>query len=427
MILLQTLLTYLKSVFYYQWKRKLFACFLSIFFWFIVNHSLSTTRTLLNVPIRVVNLSPFVTIDGIETGGKLAKKINLTLVGNKKIIDSLQSSDLEIVLDATGHHNEWPILITKKNLATPYSDLDLNTGISKVVHQPFSLHLSKLVTEKITIQITNPIGEAPRGYQFLDVWPYKLELTVTGPEEVLKKTEQTDLKLTFNLSEVTKTQLDLMSQEPERGTCDVVCFPIPETWKVIRIPSLSNVPLMINDPKAKLLRFDFIRYEFLPIENKIPIYFFYHPSFLSTCNPENITIDVHQPVCYTKGVYYLDLPLYVSGVDKTFLDLVKDHIQIVVDVNAHMKQKLNWSIQIISAQRLENEYVEHFLTRFDHEDLKPVHSNLREEYFRNRFRSYMQRLRIFNTYGAKLSINFSMENFKIKTSVQQVIHKKNEF
>lgn len=417
--LFETVFIYLQSLLFKQWKRKLFALFLSVFLWFVVNHSLTTTRTLLNIPIKVINLPPSLTIEGLQSSGRLSKKINITLVGNKTLLNVIQPSDLEIVIDAESQTEQWPVSITKKNLHSLNPDLDFSMDISKVVYQPFTLQLSKLITEKINVYVTAPIGEAPRGYQFLDIWPYKLELTVTGPEEVIKKARHRDLKLNFNLSEVSKKQLDMLSQNHEEGKCDVVSFPIPESWKTVSIPSISDTPIMINDPQAKLLRFDFIRYEYLPIETKIPIQFFYHSSLLRLYSPQEIVIVNSEPIQFQKGIYYLDLPLYATGVDKVFLEIVKDHIEILVDVNSELRKPLNWSVQVVSAQKLEDEYVEYFLSELDEEDTRLMHFNQRQEYLRNRFRSYMHRLRLININGSKLSINFKLEDMKIYTSVLQ--------
>lgn len=392
---------------------------LSIFFWFIVNQSLTTTRTFMNVPIKVINMPPSMTVEGLLPGGRLSKKTTITIKGNKELIEPLQSSDFEIIVDASVKSDDGNIIITKKNLCSINPDIDIATGIIKVNSPPVNIQLTKLVTEKMTVHITTPTGEAPRGYQFLDVWPYKLELTVTGPEEVLKKARYRELKLTFNLSDVSKKQLDLLSQGHEEGKCDVVSFPIPESWKTVSIPSISDAPLMINDPQSKLLRFDFIRYEYLPLESKIPIYFFYHPSLLGLYSPDDIDINISEPIRFQKGIHYLDVPLYASGIDKTFLETVKDNIQIVVDVNAQFRKPLNWSVQIISCQKLEDEYVEKVLSELDDEDLRLMQFNQRQEYLRNRFRSYMQRLRLINTNGSKLSMSFRLDDLKITSQVHQ--------
>lgn len=418
----QAIITYLKTLFFHQWKRKTFAFFLSIFVWFMVNQSLTTTRTILNIPIRVINLAPNYTIEGLSSNGKLNKKINLTLVGNKEVIDPLESSDLEIVVDAENQTTEWPIILSKKNLVANNPELDLMQGISKVHHAPFSLIPAKLITEKINIHVDSPTGEAPRGYQFLDIWPYKFELTIKGPEEVINRIKHRDFKLAFNLSDVSKKELDKLNKEDEEGACKVVSFPIPDSWKIVNIPSLSDTPITISDPQAKLLRMDFIRYEFLPIETKIPIQFFFHSSLIGFYSPFDIKILCQNPICHHEGLYYLDVPLYASGVDKTFIELVKDHIQIVVDVDAGMRQSLNWSAQIICSQKLEDSYVEILQSGLDDEDLKQLNFNQRQEYLRNRFRSYMQRIRLFHTNGSKLHLQFKMEDSKILASMKPSIN-----
>jgi len=415
---LEAIAYHLKSLFFYQWKRKSFAIILSIFLWVIVNHSLSTKKTFNNVQIRVENLPPTLTIEGIhQPSGRLNKKINLTLIGNKVLLDSLQAADLEVVLDAKEQSENWPVTISKKNILNSNLDIDLSSGISKVLYQPFNLQLSRVVTEKIKIHVTNPTGEAPRGYQFLDVWPYKLELTVTGPEEVLKKARNREVKLTFNLVDLTKKQLDVLSQGEEEGKCDVVSFLVPESWKTVTVPALSDTPIFINDPQAKLLRLDFIRYEHLPIENKIPIQFYFHPSLLSLYSPIDLTIEAEDPICYNSGLYYLNIPLYATGVDKTFIELVKDHLQIVVDVDAELRKPLNWNLEIVSAQKLEDAYIEQLLADLDEEDVHLMHFNQRQEYLRNRFRSYMQRIRLYHMNGTKLAMTFKMHDFKITAAI----------
>ena len=87
-------------------------------------------------------------------------------------------------------------------------DIDFSKGISRVMHKSFIIRLTKLIKEKIPVIVTQPIGEPPKGYQFLDVYPYTLNLTVQGPEDVLKHLKNKGAKLTFNLNEISKETLD---------------------------------------------------------------------------------------------------------------------------------------------------------------------------------------------------------------------------
>ena len=109
--------------------------------------------------------------------------------------------------------------------------------------------MTKLVTDKIPILVTKPIGEAPRGYQFVDIWPYSLYLKVSGPEEVIKRLKVKKQRITYNLSDISKAQLDDIATTSSNPS-EVVSFFVPEEWKQIHIPALSDAPLEINDPEG---------------------------------------------------------------------------------------------------------------------------------------------------------------------------------
>lgn len=123
-----------------------------------------------------------------------------------------------------------------KNIRSDNPDLNVSQGISRVSQQNFIIKLTKLVTEKIPIIITQPIGEAPRGYQFLDIWPYQLFITVSGPEDQVKHLKSRGLKLTFNLNDISRTQLDELGSSSIKKHSDVVSFFVPNNWKQISFP-----------------------------------------------------------------------------------------------------------------------------------------------------------------------------------------------
>ncbi|MES2122881.1 MAG: hypothetical protein V4492_08925, partial [Chlamydiota bacterium] len=170
------------KIFVEHWPRKLVSVVLAIVTWMVVNHTLTSTRNISNVPVRIINLPQGKTVEGMQPNGRLAKKLTLTLVGNKSVIDEVTYSDLEVVIDAADKSDEWIVTVSKKNLVSLNPEIDVGKGISRVYHPNFIIRMTKLVTDQIPIVITQPIGEAPRGYQFLDVWPYQLNLTVNGPE-----------------------------------------------------------------------------------------------------------------------------------------------------------------------------------------------------------------------------------------------------
>ena len=106
--------TILSRIFIDHWPRKLVALILAFITWLVVNQTLTATRNMNNIPVRIINIPQGKTIEGITPNGRLAKKITLTLVGNKTILDELTPYDLEVELDAAGKPEEWIATISTK-------------------------------------------------------------------------------------------------------------------------------------------------------------------------------------------------------------------------------------------------------------------------------------------------------------------------
>jgi len=199
--------TLLIRFFVENWQRKLISLILAMIIWMVVSHSMTTTKVVHSIPVRVTHLPPEKTIEGMQVNGVLNRKISLTLTGNKSALDEVSGKDLEVVIDASGKSNEWIATISKKNIVSLNPEIDSAKMISRVAPFDMIIKQSKLVTEKIPVLVTQPIGEAPKGYQFLDVWPYQLSVTVNGPEEAVKRLKTRGLKLTFNLNDISRSDL----------------------------------------------------------------------------------------------------------------------------------------------------------------------------------------------------------------------------
>ncbi|KAG6559794.1 hypothetical protein RHABOEDO_000879 [Candidatus Rhabdochlamydia oedothoracis] len=389
-----------------NWLRKLVALVLAIIIWFIVNQTLISTRTINNVPIRIINLPPEKILEGIQTNGHLIKQLNLTVTGNKTIIDELSSYDLEVVLDATDKPDEFMGTISKKNLSSLNPEIDLSKVIKRVQYPSFIVRMTNLVTEQIPIIITKPIGEAPRGYQFLNIWPYRLLLTVQGPEDTLKRLKEKELRLTLNLNEVKKSQLDALDHVEQ----EVISFFVPDYWTQIKVPSLSDVPISIDDPNAKLLRIDFIRSSFSPLNYAIPVSLFFPIETLNKLNPDTVQLAESTLLKKIHGQGVLQIPLLVNGLGPRFLNLIEKMIQIEIIVIPHAKQeRLSWNVQLVNPRQLENQYVQAFNGELVDPDILLLAPILREEYLRNRFRSYVNRLLLFKTDETKLNLSISLK------------------
>lgn len=389
-----------------NWSRKLVALLLAIIIWLTVNQTLISTRTINNVPIHIINLPPGKTLEGIQINGQLVKKLNLTITGNKTIIEELSSDDLEVVLDAVNKPDEFRGIISKKNLSSLNPKIDLSKGIKSIQYPNFIVRMTNLVTEQIPIIVTKPIGEAPRGYQFLGIWPYRLLLTVQGPEDILKKLKEKELRLTLNLNEVKKSQLDALDYD-ER---EVISFFVPDYWKQIRLSSLSDVPISIDDPRAKLLRMDFIRSRFSTLNHAIPVSLFFPIETLNQFNPDTIQLAESTLLKKVHGQGIIQIPLLVNGVGPCFLNLVEKMIQIEIIVIPQTREKiLSWNLQLVNPRQLEDQYVQAFNGECIDPDILLLAPILREEYLRNRFRSYVNRLQLFKTDKTKLNLSISLK------------------
>lgn len=402
-------MTFIRTVFLQNWERKVISLFLAIVIWLVVNHSLTTTKILENVPIRLMNIPVGMTVEGLQPNGMLSKKISLTLQGNKTELGNIVSNDIEIVLDAMDKSDEWMATITRKNLLALNPDVNLSKAIKRVVIQRLQINFTRLVTEKIPVVVTQPIGEAPKDYQFLDIWPYRLTMTVSGPEAVIKQLKAKGMNLTFNLNDISRA--DLESQDYKT---DEVSFFVPDAWKEISIPSLSDRPFTIDDPQVNELRIDFIRSDLHPIAKAIPINLFFPPEHSLTLNPETYSLALGGLVQKFHGLHLLRKSLYAKGVSHLFVELVQDMLEISILLSPKTeKRQLDWSVQFLNPRVLEDKYVSILMSDDSSNDNDPSYTKRREEYLRGRFRHYMNRFQLYKSDREKFDLKVELQDQQI--------------
>lgn len=403
-----------------NWQRKLVAVFTALAVWLFVNGSITDVKTIPNVPIKLVNLPPNMTVVGMQPNGFLSKRINLTLGGTKDVINELEPGDISVSLDAAtaslGDQNEWIVHITKKNIVSNNPNVDLSQHITTVSHNELIIKLSRLVTAKIPISILPPIGEAPPGYEYLDYWPVQLTHEISGPEEELQKLKVQGLDLTFNLSDITQKELDKIESSPDSFHNDEVRFLVPVSWKQISIPFHNNVLEEINDVEAQKLRIYFLRKQTLSLEQEIPISVFYPLQTSETLNPETYKLTPGKYVQIKNGIPVLTIPLYVKDVSKLFLHIVRDSLQIsIVAAPPKEREFLEWSLEVINPSKLEDIYLAYsisFLTNSRTVTNKAIPKK-REEQIRKRFREYLQRLALYVSPDKKLNLESTLEEGKL--------------
>jgi len=132
--------SFLKKLFLENWQRKTVALVLALIIWLVVNRSLTTTRTLSGIPVRIVHIPQGKIIEGVQSDGLLPNRITLTITGNLPQIDELSANDLEITIDAKEHEEEWSESITKKNLVSLNPDIDVSKIVKRISHPTLTFH-----------------------------------------------------------------------------------------------------------------------------------------------------------------------------------------------------------------------------------------------------------------------------------------------
>jgi hypothetical protein len=400
----------LKKLFLDHWQRKFISFLLAMVIWMVIDHSMIVTKTLTDIPVKISNVPPGKTIENMQLNNILNKKISLVLTGNKNVLDELTGSDLEVILDASDKGDEWVATVTKKNLICFNPDINILQGITKVSHQDFIIKLAKQITEKIPIFLSTPIGEAPKNYQFLDIYPVNLSVTVTGTESTIKKLKTTGFTLTFNLNDISEESLNTI-RLAQKNQDDEVSFFVPHAWKKIIIPEISSSALEIDDPDANALRITFVQKTLIPINNPIAVTVFYPEKNLSTINPKTYPLIPSDLLQRNSGVFYIKESFCAKGVSQRFVDIVKERIEIVaIAVPKTEKDRLLWNVLFLSPLDLENRYVASILSDSTEDTLIHLPQQFREEALRNRFRSYMSAFRLYKSTDKKLHLNIQLEN-----------------
>ncbi len=390
----------------HNWPRKLVALVLSVVIWLVVHHSMTETRTFNGVPLRVLNVPAGLTVAGLQPNGCLEKKMNLTLVGNKDLIDQISPHDIEMVVDARNHTEDWIATFTKQNLVSLNPELDLAGRISRVHAPNVPLRMSKLITDYIMVTITRPTGEPPRGYQFLDAWPYHLKLKLTGPDEVIKRLKLREHQLTFNLNNISKADLDALQSADHNSGHDVISYAVPDHWKQLFLPALSENPIPIDDPLAKNLKLEFVRSDAIPIDFPIPV----HVHIASELQQEGspIAFAPSEMLKEDRGVQFFNAPLYACGVDRLFLKTVSGSVELLIIASHQEPPRV--AVQFIDPSRLEDRYVAALLQSDMDGKARESKAHLQEEHIRNRFRSYMYHFQLYSQKDKPLQLSPTLKD-----------------
>ncbi|QVE49192.1 hypothetical protein SBV42_00200 [Chlamydia crocodili] len=408
---LEKMIDFLSRFFMRNWLRKVVSLGFAIIIWVLVGQTVTITRTLNNVPVRIIDLDPDQTVLGLQSNGLLDKKVSLTITGNKNTVHDLRPTNLEVVISATGHTESWIAAIDKYNLVSLDGETNIRRDIQSVSADDIFIRLTQYVTEDITVTITTPVGSPPKGYEYLDVWPKYLIQKVSGPKEYVNALKEQGLELTFNLNKVSFEELE--RNRIAQGNHDEIIFPIPEEWKKILIPfGNTNTYENLNDPQADFLRLLFLKQEFIPLNLNLPVLLFFPVKYSNIFNPQAYTLEPSHPIILNQGIYQIDIPLYAKDVSKLFLDVVKNNIALaIVMAPPHGNNSVNWAVEFIDEKTLEDTFVQAIMAQ-EHGILHDF-ALIDETGIRHRFREYLRKLSLFGKDGSPLNLSAEISHNKV--------------
>lgn len=391
----------LKNLFFRNVPQKIFALLCAVCIWLYINYSITETRYFAKVNLRIVNLPPDKTIRGMLPGGLLEKRLTVGLTGTKEVIDRLDRKDFEIVLDARDKPDNWLVQIDKRNLVCHNPDIDLVRNITSITNaSDLVIHFSKLVTTRVPVYFRTPIGDPPKGYQLVDIFPQRTTHLVTGPEEDVKFLCEEGIDVVFDLGLISKEELDALADEEHS---DEISFIVPDAWKRISIPFLGEQKQELNNAEITQLRIHFLRQDFLPVNADIPVCLFYPVETIDTYNPKNCPVVPSSAIIVKNGVPTLHWPLYATNVSRKFLDVVRDRLIFMLVVAPEAGGACKWEVRFVEPQELEERYVRLFFdgTEGGKNPTKPqkVHFSLKEQSLRHRFREYLNDFRLCENNG----------------------------
>jgi hypothetical protein len=388
---------WMQTFFLHNWPRKLSALIISLLIWLTMNQSITMTRRFLNIPIRITNLKEGRTIQGLSSVGMLEdQRMELVITGKKYVLKNISASDLEVVIDANQQTGLWQPAIRASNIYNASTKMPLTKAVSKVSSSPMTLHIVPLIKKTIPIYISPPKGESPIGYSFMNIWPLRYEVTITGSKREVDFLEERGVPLQFNLSQISKEKLDRSTSS------DLIRFEVPDTWKKIRLPFPPYNNIAITDKNASHIYINFLKNDLIPIADHLPITFF-TPEAPSIEGP--ISIASNSFIQKSGSNYYFNAPLYVEGVSPHFANLIKNYLQIVIYLDQfHPGSRLRWSLNIVAKKHLMKQYVRLIAER----DKLKITPTIQEQIELD-FQTFASKMRLYMGPKKPLILNPSLE------------------
>ncbi len=173
----------------------------------------------------------------------------------------------------------------------------------------------------------------------------------------------------------------------------------------------------LNDPRADLLRIDFLKQELIPLGIELPISVFFPLKFGETINPQTYSLATNEFVTDKNGIKTLTIPLYVRDVSHLFLEVVRDHLLLIIAAAPkNMQEYLLWSVEVIDQKALEDAFVAASM-RQEKYIIEESYTKYSQQAIRDRFRGYLRKLVFFNKDGKPLQLQAQLQTNVINIEI----------
>jgi hypothetical protein len=408
------MISLLNRIFLEHWQRKIIALITAVLVWIVVDRSITVSKTFSNVAVRVINLPKEYTIKGMQPNGFLSQHITLVLTGQRSILQPLSAQEIEVVLNAEGKTTDWAPKISRYDLTTTNPDINLSRDVSKVEHGPFKLDVMRMQTAKISILIAKPDGTPPAGYQYTGVFPKKLWATVQATEKELSTLKERGLHIEFDLNKISKKELDEIEAHHVQKK-EIILYTIPNSWKKVRLPFAPYSQVEIDDERAQNLKITFLRTHLIPLEKHLPLSIYFGNLDTTKYNPQTIQLKGNEYVVEKNGVYFLKESLFAKNVSKRFLDVIKNNLQVVINIEEDEEGSpiLKWNFNVVNPKHLEQMfYKKILLEEFDHEK-NILEDEGQKQLFRYQFYNFLRHFEIYTAPNCLLDLDLKLENNEV--------------
>jgi hypothetical protein len=184
---------------------------------------------------------------------------------------------------------------------------------------------------------------------------------------------------------------------------EIISFPVPNAWKFVEAPALSNSPLLIDDSSISQLHIDFIQKEMFPLGMFLPIHIFYSAETFSSFTYSLDTIENQGVIEEKNGIFFFTTPLFVRGVSRSFLNLIKNRLELVLFPSG---DTFTWSIEPQGYSELAQEYA-------SQEKMRCPLNSPPEEYFIDLFQKYLHSIRFYQSDDEELQLQIEIKDKKL--------------